>query len=273
MSNIARIAIAAAAVLVVAVVGINVFPSRNPSNVGVPNPSPSPTPSPILLPADGSSGLGPMEPGAYVTDGDWADVNVMLPVIFTVPEGWGNAGWAIERPPGASSQFTAKAGDAWISFGTVGQTYSDPCKYQSTALDPPLGPTVQDFVTALGQQVGSNATTPSAATIDGFSGQALQIEIPVGIDAPNCEGREYRLWVAPGQGDPARNTGNLSGLDDRLWVLDVNGIRLVIESLAPMAATDAQRSEAEAIVESIHFGPIEAEGASPTPGSTIVPSP
>jgi hypothetical protein len=245
MSNFARIAIMAAAVLAVAVLGVNLVRPGMLNPIGAPSPSPSPTASPIPLRA-----LGPMEPGTYAIAPIGGDD---VTVSFTVPTGWGHADWAIEKPSGATASGLNQNGQMWLSFWTVANTYRDPCRWMNTALDPPLGPTVQDLVTALRAQAGSNATAPSAVRIGPYVGQRMTIDIPTDQDASTCDGGRNRLWITPDGGE--RSTGAFSGFHRVLWIVDVDGIRVVVEGDYGLNATDQERAEIEAIMASIQVSP------------------
>jgi hypothetical protein len=41
--------------------------------------------------------------------------------------------------------------------------------------------------------------------------------------------------------------------DSQLWILDVDGVRLVIDAMSPPGASQAVRAELRQAVESIHF--------------------
>jgi hypothetical protein len=249
MNSALKMAIAAAAVVVVAIAGISLLPRGGvggpapiPTPTVTPIPTPTPAPTPIPSPRVISQfPLQVLEPGRYMTDASDEPV-VPAGIMFTVPPGWYNQGWAIEK------------GDVDVSFWTVGNTYRDPCKSASTALNPPLGPTVEDFVTALGQQTGTHVISTTPVTLDGHSGQLVELDWPAGIDVSTCEDGDLRLWVALGTGDPSRSGG--MGRHSTLWIIDVDGLRTVVEvTTLPTSVTDAQRSEARTIVESIKFSP------------------
>jgi hypothetical protein len=245
MNGALKMAMAAAAVMVVAIVGFSLLPRggvAGPAAIPTPTVAPSATPIPTPTPSPRVVSQFPLQilqPGRYVTDSSEEPV-VPAKIGFTVPEGWYNEGWAITK------------GDVNVSFWTVANTYRDPCKATSTVLVPPLGAGVDDFATALGQQTGTKVVSAVPVTLDGHSGQLVELDWPAGIDVSKCEGGDLRLWVALGGGDPARSGG--MGRHSTLWIVDVDGLRTVVElTMLPGSVTDAQRSEARAIVESIRF--------------------
>jgi hypothetical protein len=238
MNAYAKLALATAAVAVVAILGISFLPREG--GVGGPSPSaaasPSPLPSPTLL----SRSIGPLAAGRYVTDP--TDTAFPVAASFTVPDGWSNAGWAMVRD------------DVAISFWTVAETYADPCQWESTKVN--LGPTVDDLVVALRAQKDRNATVPVPTTLGGFDGQLIEVDWRDDVAQSSCDpgaggAGEYRLFIAPGPGDPSR-WGSM-GSHSVLRIADVNGTRVLVEITEPPGITEAERAEAERIVDSIEF--------------------
>lgn len=231
MNAFAKLAIAAAAVVAVAVIGINLMPDQ----VGpgaTPSVSPSPTPTPINL----SSVSGPLDAGTYSavpTGAALADA-----ATFTLPDGWSRA----------VGPWISK-GKVSISFWTVLTTYGDPCNWMSTTLD--LGPTVDDLVSALGQQKDRNATAPVPTTLGGFDGQLIEVDWPADVDESTCDQGEYRLLIAPGPNDPSR-WGTI-GAHSVLRIADVNGTRVLVELTVDPGGAEADVVEAQQIIDSVRF--------------------
>ena len=239
MNAYMKIGLATAAVVVVAILGMNFLPRSG--GIGVPSPTESPRlspqPSPTLLTR---TMTGPLAAGRYVTDP--TDTAFPVAATFTVPDGWSNAGWAILKD------------DVAVSFWTVAETYGDPCLWESTKVN--LGPTVDDLVVALRAQKDRNATEPAPTTLGGFDGQQIEVDWREDISQSSCDpgaggAGEYRLFIAPGPGDPSR-WGSM-GSHSVLKIADVNGTRVLVEITEPPGITDAQRAEAEQIVDSIEF--------------------
>jgi hypothetical protein len=239
MNAYAKLAVATTAVVVVAILGFSFLPRGG--GIGGPSPSdavsPSPLPSPMLLTR---ATTGPLAAGRYVTDP--TDTGFPEAASFTVPNGWSNAGWGIVKD------------DVAVSLWTVAETYRDPCQWESTKVD--LGPTVDDLVVALRAQNDRNATEPVPTTLGGFNGQLIELDWRDDVDQASCDpgaggAGEYRLFIAPGPGDPSR-WGSI-GSHSVLRIADVNGTRVLVEITEPPGITDAQRAEAEQIVDSITF--------------------
>ena len=67
------------------------------------------------------------------------------------------------------------------------QVYGDPCNWSMTAIDPPLGPTVDDLANALAAQKMRGDATPTDVTIDGYQGKLVAMSVPVDIDFADCD--------------------------------------------------------------------------------------
>ena len=185
MSNIAKVLIAAAAVVAVALVGFNFLP-RN-ANVGGPAPTASPTPTPSSTPsASPSPALGPLDPGTYRI----GDVGVTtVPFTFTVPAGWtGRAdGYVFKEPD--------EPGGLAFDVSVVTHVYADACKSEGTLT--PVGPTVDDLVSALVDQADSDATAPVDVTFGGHPAKRVDISIPADLDSATCRhgGEAIQIWA------------------------------------------------------------------------------
>jgi hypothetical protein len=163
-------------------------------------------------------------------------------ISFTVPEGWAGL------PDGIESIFLAdEANDppdgAWLTFERGGWLYPDPC-----ANTPPptivVGPTVADFVDALADLPGLDVTPQVGFTLDGFDGTYVEVLAPDDLSA--CP--QWRPWEP---GAYAQGPGHRW----HLWVLDVDGIRVVVHAM-DFAGTSAERqAELSAIVDSIQIEP------------------
>jgi hypothetical protein len=161
-------------------------------------------------------------------------------VTFTVPDGWLGVGrtsvWRDEnKPPGGAA----------LGFNRGAWLYSDPCRNPDTVNpDIPVGPTVDDFVNALANHPLLDVTAPVDVTVDGYAGKALDLQVPA--DISQCE--VYRPW------DPglyAQGPGHLW----HLRVVDVAGVRVVIQSMEYAATPAQRRAELQAMVDSIQIEP------------------
>ena len=208
---------------------------------------PSPTAAAIVLPFSGSEMV--LQPGRYVMAGFTSTVNSAWwpeAVTASLPGGWG-------RDPSTRGsglyRGNAATPDAKLEFLSVDNVSADPCwpDYPPPLIDPPVGPTVGDLVAALGTVPGVQTSAPVDVTLDGFPGQQLTLAVPV--DVSECE--YFQLWVTPAMRGETWGFSSVPGWRHQLWVLDLEGLRFVVDaSVAPDAPADAEL-ELRQIIESI----------------------
>jgi hypothetical protein len=238
MNQAMRIALASAAVVVVALIGITLF--RGPgigSDPIAPTPSPTAEPSPVALPD-----AGPLTPGSYL-------IGDPFPVHLTMDLGekWGVWG-SVASDVAAVYQETPDPPDGrGIIVVLVDNLYADPCNQASSQLDPPLGPTVDDLASALASQPSTEASEPIDVTLDGYSGKYVEYTM-TGI-TEECPGGLIR-W--PSSQGPRQA---LDGEHDQVWILDVDGVRLVIDAFSFRGTPAAAMTEVRQIVESMQIEP------------------
>ena len=234
MFTMFRIAAVAGAILL-AIVGFGLL-----SSGGRPGPSPTPTASPMALTMDV---LGPLQPGTYVTADPF-----LARVTFTVPPGWeGIMGGPYLVDLGKAAEPGA------VSFQVFDTVYADPCDFSKGPLNPLPGPSVDDLATVLAGLPGLDVTAPTDITIDGYRGKQLTLTAP--SDMTGCtlspEGN-LLTWELP----LGNRIGMTPGEVDRVWILDVDGQRLVIVAPdKPGALDDASKAEVQAVLDSIRITP------------------
>ncbi len=165
------------------------------------------------------------------------------PITFTfsLPDGW--AGAPFDTLWLATGNNAAPAG-AGLAFGRGGGLYSDPC----AAPPPPdiaVGPSVDDFADALAAHPLLDASTPVDVILGGHSGKYVELQVPSDVSA--CPAGYY-AWE-PGL--------RAQGPDQRwyLWILDVDGVRIVVQAMDYPGTSPERQAELMAIVESIRIEP------------------
>ena len=162
---------------------------------------------------------------------------------FTVPDGWASndAGAAITKP---ATGIVAPNG-VGLLFGRGGWLRSDPCIKVDTLPDIPVGPSVDDFANALADHPLIDATTPTSVSLGGYSGKYMDLQLP--SDISDCT-FAYYAWQPsmPAQGPNHRL---------HLWILDVEGIRVVVQTADFAGTTASDLAELQAIVDSIQIEP------------------
>jgi hypothetical protein len=149
-----------------------------------------------------------------------------------------------------------------VSFWDVGTVPRNPCHPIGHLSDP--GPTVDDLAAALAKQQLRNATAPTDVTLGGYQGKYLEWSVPKrwvvtgdgdfkGCDVEDDGHRNFTSWE--GNGGIGERWQQMAGQVDRLWILNVNGQRLVVDAAQSPDATSAQLDEQDQIVRSIRFVP------------------
>ena len=112
------------------------------------------------------------------------------------------------------------------------------------------GPSVENLATALADLPGFRATAPAPVSLGRYDG--LYVELV--INAPRCP----LFWITgPTSKDPYTDNDAVLGHVERLWILDVEGGRIVVEATNQPGATEEQIAELTRIVESVRFSDTE----------------
>jgi hypothetical protein len=242
MNTYARVALGAAAVIVAALLAINLLPR---TGVGGPAASPTPTPEPTPVALSSTPARGELEPGSIVLDGDFP-----LAIVFDVPAGWSREGSDETADLAGVHKIRGDSAPAWASWAIIANVYADPCHALTGPIDPPIGPTVDDLVTALTSMVGFESTAPTDATVDGHAGKRFELSTTIDPAAAGCDDDTWlSLWEPASGGQTARVPGALTM---QFWVLDVDGTRLVMFT-EDYGATPSEIAESVDILESTRF--------------------
>ena len=234
------IGLAAAAVVVIALIGLNLVVGPN---VGAPDPSAAPTPT-----TDPMSRLQfwtgrELPPGEYVIDDPFP-----ARIRITVPSGW-HAFGATETLAGICTNACEQPDRVALAFWIVTNVYADPCDRAGLA-DPPIGESVDDLVAALVDLPRREATAPRAESIRGYP--ATYLELTADGTLGDCALPGFRAWTA---GTEFRESP--PGERDRLWILDVDGTRLMVDIAWPPNASAEDVAELETVIESLRIEPLD----------------
>lgn len=113
-----------------------------------------------------------------------------------------------------------------LAFFDVANIYSDPCRWE--LVDPPPGPAVDDLVAAFEQSTVFEATQATDVTVDGFRGKYFQVTVPEYDEEALCT---FGLFKQAGARSAAPELwAQAPGETLELWVLDVDGTRLVVSA-------------------------------------------
>ena len=166
---------------------------------------------------------------------------------FTVPSG----SW--EGLAGPGRMFGIINDSAAMGFLRVSSLNGDPCKGSGTADDVAIGATVDDLVSALTSSTEYETSVPTDVSLGGYAGKQVIVTMPtLGGDenyAIDCDDQQFMIWNAEGFAIHSQGPG------DRwhLYVLDVEGDRVVILARDFEFTGSRLREELQSIVESIEI--------------------
>ena len=152
------------------------------------------------------------------------------------------------------------AGPATVNFWDVENVYADGCEW--TLLNPPLGPTVDDLANVWATLPGFTATTPVDITVDGYAGKRVDYTVPdyptvddpvPGEDNADCEGGSFALWTET-LGVRPTFWAQAPRQQNRQWIIDVDGTRLVINEWSEPGTTPEQLAAMDQFLASIQIG-------------------
>ena len=255
MNRIVALGLAAAAVVAVVLIGSQFLGSPG-GGLGSGS-TQSPGPSVSEATPEPSPTLSPDAKQEVIADGQ-ADnpQDAYPPLTVTVPAGWGTttpsgvlAGRSADPPDGAFIMTFAER-EYWV--------YGDPCQWSTTRPDAPIA-TVDELVAALTAQASRDATDPVDVTVDGYAGKSITLHVPEDASFEECDDGNFGYWASidPEFGDdgvsPSRHA-QAPGQVDTLYILDLDGVIMIIDA-SYYAGTPAEDvSTMEAIVESGTFG-------------------
>jgi hypothetical protein len=170
-------------------------------------------------------------------------VDPLLPMEVTVEllDGWGAGGnWVVIGP----KDNDAPDGMA-IRFYTAEMLYANPLS-PSDGLLPAVGPSVDDLVNAMLEHPDWPATGPDPATIDGYSGQVVHLTLPEGTS----DATPFYLF---GDASGGQIWGGAARQVHDLYVIDVEGERLVIDAFHFPGTSEEDIAAQRAVIDSVQL--------------------
>lgn len=259
MSAFTKFAVAAAAVVVVAFVGINLLPARSIVGPGSsPAASPSPTPTPKILPSSGS-----LDAGTYhVNEGSTPSVRYSI----TVPAGWSSteSSFVYKDRGSVAPAYAPGSGPGDVMFVTwsVSHVYADACKWQGSLAD--AGTTVDQLANLLVAQKGRVASAATDVTLGGLPAKRIELTNPAPLHLETCDNSVLRFWPDPGPNEAGGLCCTIAGSTDVVYVVNVAGHRLAVVARHQPDSLAADLAELDAVVASLRF---DVPAASPSPAS------
>lgn len=129
--------------------------------------------------------------------------------------------------------------------------HGDPLPAFQRYRDP--GPTVSDLAGALSRQPYRVGGPPQPVTLAGYDGLYLELRFPDGFEPGACATGRYEAWasVDPHSRGRAERFWYDAGSVDRLWILDVEGTTLVVNSFHDTRTPEDQLAALDTMVDSL----------------------
>ncbi len=241
MPPIARVLIAAAAVVALSLVAFNL--GVLPGGTGVqmtpvPTATPSPTPTPLAV-VQGET-PSPLSAGARYLAGDPFEV----PFSFEAPASWsGHMGGQYAVFLGASPD----SADVWFQLFDL--VFTDPCHPDKGDVVG-IGPSPADLVNAIVARPGLIATTPVQTTVAGTP--ATRVTLTLTQSPAACANNVYSIWELPlgATNDIARQ-----GASEDVYVLEQDNQRLIVTVWHDPSETQVHRDVVQRLLDSVRFEP------------------
>jgi hypothetical protein len=199
-----------------------------------------------------NAGTGDLDAGTYGLVP--AGPPVKNVAVIEAPAGYRQyEGWTFVTPDG-EGPFRA------LGIMSADSVFGDPCGSDGTPKTGTLtnpGPRVKDLARALTEQEGVTTSKPAPVTLDGYSGLYLDYRIAKSVDLEKCGGEAFDILTM----EPDRESGWWIGADRGragIWILDVDGDRLLMSWVAGPGTTKAQMDELETMAKSATFEPLES---------------
>ena len=224
--------LAATAVLATAC-GVDAGASDSPPPASETASTPSAAASPRELPREGD-----LTAGTYSVSDFPAAITFEIPP--SEPPWFACSPSAVEQAVCKESTATAVSA---VTFQIVDNVVAG-CSDQDTAelLDPPVGPSVDDLVTAISSLEGYEATAPVDITVSGFQGK----EFTLTAVRHECGA----TWATAD-----RVTGMGAGESNLLRILDVDGVRVVIAGAYHASTPEDEVAAVEQVMDSVQIEP------------------
>jgi hypothetical protein len=190
--------------------------------------------------------LGLVPPGTY-------RMGEMASIVLTVPAGWtGSAADLYRYSIGTDlRKHRDQPGElaVWVDASDGIKVYPSVC-----GSDPvPAGPTVDDLVTAIRAQEGSEISEPVAVTIGGRDVQRFEISFGQGVHPADCEDGIARVWHSDASGYVSTYAGVPT--TETVYMVQTDAGRIVFGFWHMDDASAADIAEWQAIIDSMVIEP------------------
>jgi hypothetical protein len=134
-----------------------------------------------------------------------------------------------------------------ISFWDAFEVATDSCQWRGSFENP--GESVTELADALVAVPGRQATAPVPVTVGGYDGIYLEWSLSADLDPATCDEGKTVAWTAKIGRTRAHDPGEI----DRIWILEVEGERILIDVLSLPGWQGVTGEPVDEVIESLRF--------------------
>lgn len=190
----------------------------------------------------------PLPEGRTLESGTYAIELDGHQIAFDLPSGWEGFGYGVFPSREGAGPPTGRG----VSFWLVDNIYANPCRWDEGLLDPPPKPSADALADALKTQWGRDATQPTTGSLNGNTAIEMDLTVPADLDLGTCarnQGEHYFLYWPQRVGGGRYTQG--PGQREHLWILDLDGARLVVDASSFPKTSPEARTELWDIATSV----------------------
>jgi hypothetical protein len=160
------------------------------------------------------------------------------------------SGWLAENGGRTLSKHPDDPREVGINSYVISGIFAESCGPDDSVR--PIGPTADDLANALVNQPGGESAGPFDITLGGYAGKRVDLTVPDDLDISTCRiPIGLRVW----EDDGGKNLVVLTDGSVSVYIVEVDGRRLVLSTQHRAGSEPADVAEMNAIIESIDIEP------------------
>ncbi|GCD90602.1 hypothetical protein [Nocardioides sp. LS1] len=203
-------------------------------------------------------------PGSYVAD--FSGAPTWFPrVVVTVPPGFSTDGWLYDALGDGPESSASGRAHRQLAFWTVDAVNTNACRGPDHWVS--AGTTAQDLLTALRRVPDLRLGDARLITLDGYPGLRVRLSQPAAQVWDGCSLAELNVWRSADLGVLyQRDVPRAEAWVHDLWIVDVDGSRVVLDAEHLPGVSADQLAELQHIIATAAFVPFGS-----TPAATQGP--
>jgi hypothetical protein len=190
------------------------------------------------------------EPGAYALTARGSGAPPLA--VLDVPAGYSNFGFFALWPFESGDEGTTQEEEPFraVQYWTVHGVFANPCNREGDPASE-IGTSVKALAAALKAQRLTSVWESVPVALDGHRGLYLELTVSADARFDDCDDGYFLLWE--GMPADAQHVADSPGSVERMWILDVDGERVVLVAIAAPGLADRLVEELTDMVESVRF--------------------